>query len=110
MQVIQTLNGIFWGWLVAGILLGTGVFFTIRLKFPQIRYFTKLFGNLRESMKSEGGVSGFGALCAAVGGQVGTGRTRLLQFLLTIPLAMAVKKLLSALLKTIVRRKEEVKC
>ncbi|MCH1950410.1 sodium:alanine symporter family protein [Enterocloster sp. OA13] len=73
MQVIQTLNGIFWGWLVAGILLGTGVFFTIRLKFPQIRYFTKLFGNLRESMKSEGGVSGFGALCAAVGGQVGTG-------------------------------------
>ena len=56
MQVIQTLNGIFWGWLVAGILLGTGVFFTIRLKFPQIRYFPKLFGNLRDSMKSEGGL------------------------------------------------------
>lgn len=73
MGVVQALNGIFWGWLVAGILLTTGVVFTIRLNFPQIRYFTKLFGNLRDSMKAEGGISGFGALCAALGGQVGTG-------------------------------------
>lgn len=74
MELIQALNGIFWGWLVAGILLGTGVFFTFKLNFPQIKYFPKLFSNLRDSMKkSEDGVSGFGALCAAVGGQVGTG-------------------------------------
>lgn len=73
MEVIQSINGIFWGWLVAGILLCTGLFFTIKLKFIQVTYFTKLFSNLKASMKSEGGVSGFGALCAAVGGQVGTG-------------------------------------
>lgn len=73
MGIIQTLNGVFWGWLVAGILLTTGIFFTIRLKFPQVRYFPRLFGNLIASMKAEGGVSGFGALCAALGGQVGTG-------------------------------------
>lgn len=73
MTIVQTLNGIFWGWLVAGILLGTGIFFTIRLRLIQFRYFPKLFSNLKKSMKSEGGVSGFGALCSAVGSQVGTG-------------------------------------
>lgn len=74
MEIIKMLNGIFWGWLVAGILLGAGVYFAVRMNFPQVRYFTKLFGNLHKSMKkSDGGISGFGALCAAVGGQVGTG-------------------------------------
>ena len=73
MHLIQTLNGIFWGWLIAGILVGVGIFLTIRLKFPQIRYFKKIFTNLKDSMKSEGGVSGFGALCSAIGSQVGTG-------------------------------------
>ena len=28
MEFIRGLNNIFWGWLVAGILLGTGIFFT----------------------------------------------------------------------------------
>lgn len=73
MELIRGLNDIFWGWLVAGILLGTGIFFTFKLKCIQICYFPRLFVNLKKSMKSEGGVSGFGALCAAVGGQVGTG-------------------------------------
>lgn len=75
MEFVRQLNGIFWGWLVAGILLCTGLFFTLRLHFPQFRYFTRLFGNLACSMRSDqkapGSVSGFGALCAAVGGVAG---------------------------------------
>ena len=50
MEIIRTMNNVFWGWLVAGILLLTGVFFTLRLHFPQFRYFTRLFGNLALSM------------------------------------------------------------
>lgn len=77
MELVRTLNEVFWGYLVAGILLCTGLFYTLRLHFPQLRYFTRLFGNLRCSMQSSqkapGSVSGFAALCAAVGGQVGTG-------------------------------------
>ncbi|MBM7870268.1 AGCS family alanine or glycine:cation symporter [Clostridium pascui] len=73
MGIIKSLNGIFWGWLVAGILLSTGVFYTILLKFPQVRHFKQLFTNIIDGMKKKDGVSGFGALCAAVGGQVGTG-------------------------------------
>lgn len=73
MEVIKSLNGIFWGWLVAGILLSTGIYFTIRLFVPQLRYFGKLVPNLLLSMRSTGNVTGFGALCAALGGQVGAG-------------------------------------
>ena len=73
MEVVKALNGIFWGWLVAGTLLGTGVFFAARLGVPQVRYFTSLFKNLLDNMKAKDGISGFSALCAAMGGQVGTG-------------------------------------
>ncbi|WP_315118259.1 sodium:alanine symporter family protein [uncultured Clostridium sp.] len=73
MGIIKTLNGIFWGWLIAGLLLSIGVFYTILLKFPQVRHFKQLFTNIIAGMKKKDGVSGFGALCAAVGGQVGTG-------------------------------------
>lgn len=75
MEILRSINGIFWGWLVAGLLLGTGVFFAVRLSFPQVRYFTKLFNALINNRKSgeNKGVSGFGALCAALSSQVGTG-------------------------------------
>ena len=73
MEVIKALNGVFWGWLVAGILLSTGLYFTLRLFLPQVRYFGRLLPNLLASMRSKGKVTGFGALCAALGGQVGAG-------------------------------------
>ncbi|EPO5264131.1 alanine/glycine:cation symporter family protein [Providencia rettgeri] len=75
MEFLQSINNIFWGWLVAGLLLGTGIFFAFRFSFPQIRYFTQLFNVFKNNKKSsnEKGVSGFGALCAALSSQVGTG-------------------------------------
>lgn len=73
MELIRSLNGIFWGWLIAGVLLSCRIFFTVLLKAPQIRYFPKLLGNLKKDPTNRDGVSGFAALCAAVGGQVGTG-------------------------------------
>ncbi|HEM6629860.1 TPA: alanine/glycine:cation symporter family protein [Citrobacter farmeri] len=75
MEFIQSINAIFWGWLVAGLLLGTGIFFAFRLSFPQIRYFPQLFNALTSNKKAadKKGVSGFGALCAALSSQVGTG-------------------------------------
>ena len=74
MEIVKALNEVFWGWLVAGILLGTGLFFTIALGFPQIRDFKKIFSSSAAGVKREKGViSGFGALCAALGSQLGTG-------------------------------------
>ena len=51
-----------------------------RLRFPQIRHIKEVFGTLQvrkqQPEEKEGdkkAISGFAALCAAVGGQVGTG-------------------------------------
>ena len=63
-----------WGGVLAVILLGTGLLYTITLKVPQIRCAKHILKSLKSTLKSDdGSVSGFAALCAAVGGQVGTG-------------------------------------
>lgn len=48
-------------------------FYTLRLGFPQIRYFTKLIHNLQTASVNNKGVSAFGALCSAIGSEVGAG-------------------------------------
>ena len=73
MEIVTYLNSIFWGWLVARILLSCGIFYTLRLGFPQIRYFTKLIHNLQTASVNNKGVSAFGALCSAIGSEVGAG-------------------------------------
>ncbi|MCQ2973949.1 MAG: sodium:alanine symporter family protein [Bacteroidales bacterium] len=57
-------------------LIGTGLFFTIYLKFPQIRYFKRAFKILlghHDKQKSVGDASHFQALSTALSGTVGTG-------------------------------------
>ena len=73
MEVIKAINGVFWGWLIAGILLSCGIFYTIRLGFRQVRYFTQLIPNLWKASRNATGVSAFGALCSAIGSEVGAG-------------------------------------
>jgi len=58
------------------VLLGTGLFFTIYLKFPQIRYFgfaLKVVKGKFDKSNSEGDTSHFQALTTALSGTVGTG-------------------------------------
>lgn len=58
------------------VLLGTGLFFTIYLKFPQIRYFRFAFNVVRgkfDKQDDEGDTSHFQALTTALSGTVGTG-------------------------------------
>jgi AGCS family alanine or glycine:cation symporter len=57
-------------------LLGTGVFFTIYLKFPQVRYFgfaIKVLKGKFDKSGDEGDTSHFQALTTALSGTVGTG-------------------------------------
>ena len=57
-------------------LLGTGVFFTIYLKFPQVRYFgfaIKVLKGKFDKSEDEGDTSHFQALTTALSGTVGTG-------------------------------------
>lgn len=77
-QIIGQIDNVLWGWVMAFVLLATGIIFSIRMRVPQVRHLKEIFGALKvggKSEKSEDGkaISGFAALCAAVGGQVGTG-------------------------------------
>jgi len=58
------------------LLLGTGLFFTLYLKFPQIRFFGhawKVVSGKYSKKDAEGDTSHFGALTTALSGTVGTG-------------------------------------
>lgn len=58
------------------VLLGTGLFFTIYLKFPQVRYFKhawKVVTGKYDKADSEGDTTHFRALTTALSGTVGTG-------------------------------------
>ncbi|OQY02790.1 MAG: sodium:alanine symporter family protein [Bacteroidetes bacterium 4572_117] len=58
------------------LLLGTGVFFTIYLKFPQIRYFRhaiQIVKGTYDKKEDKGDTSHFQALATALSGTVGTG-------------------------------------
>jgi len=76
-QVLQYVDGMIGGgqWF-ALTLLGTGVFFTFYLKFPQIRYFKfaiKIVKGKFDRKEDVGDTSHFQALATALSGTVGTG-------------------------------------
>lgn len=75
MKIVDFLNSYLWGYVLVYLLLATGVYFTIRLKFIQIRHFKHMFELLKISRhnKSSGGISSFQALCTTLASRVGTG-------------------------------------
>ena len=68
-----------WNWVLLVLLVGTGLYFTLRLRFVQVRRFgegmRRLFGGFSLHGKAAGkdGMSSFQALTTAVAAQVGTG-------------------------------------
>ena len=68
-----------WNWVLLILLVGTGLYFTLRLRFVQVRRFgegmRRLFGGFSLHGKAAGkdGMSSFQALTTAVAAQVGTG-------------------------------------
>ena len=62
-------------WWFPALLIGTGIFFTIYLGFPQFRFFGKAWKLVSGNKKSdgEGETTGFEALTTAMSGAIGTG-------------------------------------
>lgn len=74
MQMLYNVVGWLWANVIGYVLLGVGAFYTIKLGFPQIKHFKRAIRTMKDSLQGEGGgVSGFGTLMAALGGQLGTG-------------------------------------
>ncbi|MEW5420388.1 alanine/glycine:cation symporter family protein [Amorphus sp. 3PC139-8] len=72
--VIDFLNTIFWGYVLIYGLLAVGVFFTIRLGFPQFRHFPEMFRAVIGSGENDkSGITPFQALCTSLASRVGTG-------------------------------------
>lgn len=69
----ETLSSLLWGWPMIILLLGTHVFLTIRLRFPQRKIFTAIKLSVKRDKGSDGDVSQFGALATALAATIGTG-------------------------------------
>jgi AGCS family alanine or glycine:cation symporter len=77
LNIVSNINTYLWNYILVFILIGLGLFFTIKTKFVQIRCFGEgcrnVFGGLFGKNKKGNGVSSFQAFATAVAAQVGTG-------------------------------------
>ena len=78
-NVIVQISDVVWNYLLLFLLVGTGIFFTIRTRFVQVRRFKKawrrVFGgfSLKGKKAGKNGMCSFQALATAIAAQVGTG-------------------------------------
>ena len=68
-----TLDGFFWGQIMIVLCLAAGIYFSVLMKFPQLRLFKDMVKLLLGGKASETGVSSFQGFAMALGGRVGTG-------------------------------------
>ncbi|WP_019617107.1 alanine/glycine:cation symporter family protein [Psychromonas ossibalaenae] len=74
LELFNSINGVLWGQILVYLLIGTGLYFTVRLGFIQIRHFLHTFTVMRNSRKSDKeGISSFQALSTSLAARVGTG-------------------------------------
>ena len=72
-DIIAQLSSALWGWPMIILLLGTHLYLTIRLKFPQRKIFTAIKLSVKKDVNSDGDVSQFGALVTSLAATIGTG-------------------------------------
>lgn len=72
-EIIQDISDFLWGWPMIILLLGTHIFLTIRLKFPQRKIFTAIKLSVTKDKESTGDVSQFAALATSLAATIGTG-------------------------------------
>ena len=78
LKVVSTINAFLADYFLLVLLVGVGIWYTIRTKFVQVRCFGQgmknVFGNMKlNGKKQASGMSSFQAFATAVAGQVGTG-------------------------------------
>lgn len=66
-------SNLLWGWPMIILLLGTHIFLTIRLRFPQRHIFKAIRLSVKRDPDATGDVSQFGSLATALAATIGTG-------------------------------------
>lgn len=72
-QILDEISSILWGYPMIILLIGTHLFLTIRLKFPQRKILTAIKLSVAKDSNGHGDVSQFGALATALAATIGTG-------------------------------------
>ena len=72
-QFIAEVSNFLWGWPMIILLLGTHIFLTVRLGFPQRKILTAIRLSVTKDKGADGDVSQFGALATALAATIGTG-------------------------------------
>lgn len=72
-HIVSEITAALWGWPTIVLLLGTHLFLTIRLRFPQLKIFKAIKLSVTKDKDSHGDVSQFGALATSLAATIGTG-------------------------------------
>ena len=72
-KLFSTLSTYLWGWPMIILLLGTHIYFTVLLKFPQRKIFKAIRLSFKKDPDSDGDVSQFSSLATSLAATVGTG-------------------------------------
>ena len=70
---VEKISTAVWGWPMIVLLLGTHVYMTLRLRFPQLKVIKAVKLSVTKDKDSHGDVSQFGALATALAATIGTG-------------------------------------
>ena len=73
LRITEEASNMMWGWPMIILLLGTHIYLTIRLKFPQRKIFTAISISFKKDKDSSGDVSQFAALATSLAATIGTG-------------------------------------
>ena len=72
-QILKQINDYVWGLPLICLLLGTGIYFTFKLRLIQLTKLKLAFKCIFKKHEGEGDVSSFQALCTALSSTIGTG-------------------------------------
>ncbi|MCH4826837.1 alanine/glycine:cation symporter family protein [Planococcus halocryophilus] len=70
---VDNANTLLWTYILIALLMGLGLYFTVRTKFVQIRLFGEMFRVITEKKDGDSGISAFQAFTISTASRVGTG-------------------------------------
>ena len=83
-NLIAPVSDVLYSYILVYLLVGVGIYFTVRTRFIQVRYFTRMIKQLTHSRTHCDGVSPFQAFCVGLASRVGTGNIAGVAIALTI--------------------------
>jgi len=72
-KLVATISSFIWGWPFIGLCMATGIYFSIRMRFFQVRHLKRMMRLLFQRKPSDQGITSFQAFMLALSGRIGTG-------------------------------------